>query len=75
MNRDPMIRCRRATRLLSERLDGPLPTGQRLVLAAHLMMCDRCRTADRQMVFLRAAVKAMEQSPDPLQDPPRTPPR
>jgi anti-sigma factor RsiW len=71
MNGDPMIRCRRATRLLSERLDGPLPTGQRLLLAAHLMMCDRCRTADRQMVFLRAAIKAMEQAPDPPPGAPR----
>ncbi len=71
MNGDPMIRCRRATRLLSERLDGPLPTGQRLLLAAHLMMCDRCRTADRQMDFLRTAIKAMEQAPDPPSGAPR----
>jgi predicted anti-sigma-YlaC factor YlaD len=68
---NPMIRCRQAARLLSERLDGPLPTGQRLQLAFHLGLCDGCRNADRQLAFLRAAVRAMDAAPDPPPDPPR----
>jgi hypothetical protein len=71
MNVSPMIPCSLAARLLSERLDGPLPSGQRLRLAGHLLLCDGCRAADRQFTFLRASVKAMEQAPEPPPGPPR----
>jgi hypothetical protein len=71
MNLNPRIPCSQAARLLSERLDAPLPTGPRLRLAGHLLICDACRNADRQLVFLRAAVKAMDAASDPPPDPPR----
>lgn len=75
MNVNPMIPCSLAARLLSDRLDGPLPTGQRLRLNGHLLLCDGCRTADRQFAFLRASVKAMDQAPEPPSEPPSEPPR
>jgi hypothetical protein len=75
MNLNPTIRCRQAARLLSERLDAPLPTGQRLQLAGHLMICASCRRADRHFVFLRAAVKAMDTAPETPPDPPPGAPR
>lgn len=68
-----LIRCRRATRLLSERLDGPLPAGSRLRLAGHLLMCDACREAERQMAFLRAAVRTMDGAAAPPGRPPDPP--
>lgn len=67
------IRCRRATRLLSDRLDGPLPAGSRLRLAGHLLMCDSCREAERQMAFLRAAFRRIDEAVG-RDGPPRDPP-
>jgi predicted anti-sigma-YlaC factor YlaD len=55
------MRCRRATRLLSDRLDGPLPAGPRLWLAGHLLMCEPCREAERQLAFLHLAFGRMDE--------------
>jgi hypothetical protein len=75
MKLDPTIRCRQAARLLSERLEAPLPTGQRLQLAGHLMICASCRRADRHFVFLRTALKAMDTVPEAPPEPPSDGPR
>lgn len=39
------MRCREAQRLLSRRMDGPLPSASALVLEAHLHDCAECRLA------------------------------
>jgi anti-sigma factor RsiW len=48
--------CREAARLLTARLDGPLPLADRLALRLHLMACDACPRFDRQMRWLQTAM-------------------
>lgn len=45
--------CRRATELLSQKLDRPLRLGERLSLRVHLMMCLNCRRCDEQLQLMR----------------------
>ena len=56
-----MIKCREASRLMSQAMDQPLPAWQRLALVLHLAICDACRNARRQMLALRAAVARLMQ--------------
>jgi hypothetical protein len=53
------ITCRDAHRLLSDRMDRPLPRGERWRLWLHLRFCDMCSRVDRQMAFLRSAVRRL----------------
>lgn len=55
----PRITCRQAHQLLSERLDRPLETGDRWRLWLHLRFCDMCSRVERQMDFLRQAVRRL----------------
>jgi hypothetical protein len=52
-----MLNCKEASRLMSRRLDEPLPLGRRLALRLHLLLCDACRHFDRQTVLLREAMR------------------
>jgi hypothetical protein len=56
-----MIRCREASRLLSEAQDAPLGRTVRWRLRLHLAMCDRCRNFGRQLAFIRAAARKRQQ--------------
>lgn len=61
-----MMNCRQATELMSQQMDRPLTTKERLALRFHLMMCSGCRNFDQQMHDLRKItrvyVKGMETS-------------
>ncbi|MCE9682494.1 zf-HC2 domain-containing protein [Halomonas alkalisoli] len=55
-----MIMCRRATELMSQRLDRPLVWQQRLSLRFHLAMCGACSQCNRQFDVLHEAGKRFE---------------
>ena len=48
-----MMNCKRATELLSEQLDRPLSTKEKVALGVHLTMCTGCRLFSQQMQGLR----------------------
>ena len=48
-----MISCKRATELLSQKMDQKLSLWQRFVLRFHLLMCSACRRFGVQMGDLR----------------------
>ena len=52
-----LLRCREATRLISQQLDRPLPLVSRLVLRVHLSLCDACTRFQQQAIFLREAAR------------------
>ena len=51
------IDCKQATRLISKRQERPLGLGNRILLKLHLGWCVACVQFDRQMGFLRRAMK------------------
>ena len=59
MNGSFRITCKQAHQLLSERLDRPLPRAERWRLWLHLRFCEMCSRFERQMDFLRAAVRRL----------------
>jgi Putative zinc-finger len=63
-----MLTCREVTHLVSEGLDRDLGFGERVALRVHFAICHGCGTFNRQMSFLREAVKRLgdpEHSPEP----------
>jgi hypothetical protein len=52
-----LIPCRHAHALISARMDGPLDGGDRLRLWLHLRLCALCKHIDRQMAFMREAMR------------------
>jgi len=54
-----LIPCRHAHELLSQRLDEPLGRGARLRLWLHLRLCDACSKVERQLDFMRRAVRRL----------------
>ncbi|MCV2401805.1 zf-HC2 domain-containing protein [Marinomonas sp. C2222] len=48
-----MMNCKRATELLSEKLDRPLSTKEKVALGIHTTMCVSCRLFSQQMQGLR----------------------
>lgn len=54
-----LIPCRHAHELLSERMDQPLAAGDRLRLWLHLRLCDMCARVERQMDFMREAMRRL----------------
>lgn len=59
-----MIMCRRATQLMSQRLDQPLSWAQRFSLYLHLSMCGPCRHCNRQFELLHRAGRRFEPEQD-----------
>ena len=51
--------CKEAHRLLSDRLDRPLPVTERWRLWLHLRFCEMCTRFARHMDFLRTAVRRL----------------
>jgi hypothetical protein len=49
--------CRDASRLQAEAFDRPLTPWQRFGLRMHLLLCGWCRRYERQLRFLRRAVR------------------
>lgn len=51
------LSCREVTRLVSQMQDTPVPLLQRIKLRLHLAICDGCTRFERQVRFLRAAMR------------------
>lgn len=54
-----MLSCREATRLISQSLDEPLPFRRRIALKFHLLMCRFCSRYQKQMVWIREAMRSL----------------
>jgi hypothetical protein len=54
-----MLTCKEASRLVSEGLDRRLGFFERVGLRLHLAICDGCTNFQRQMAFLRRAVREL----------------
>jgi len=52
-----ILSCKDATRLLSQAQDRPLSSFRRWRLSLHLMTCDACTRFERQLEFLREALR------------------
>lgn len=54
--------CKQATQLLSEKMDRPLTTKEKLALKMHTAMCSGCRQFSAQMEDLRFISKRYTKS-------------
>lgn len=52
-----MLTCKQATHLVSERLDRKLSRRERFALRLHVWLCNNCRRFERQINYIRQAVK------------------
>ncbi|MCW4630551.1 zf-HC2 domain-containing protein [Marinomonas sp. KJ51-3] len=52
------MKCKQATQMLSEKLDRPLSTKEKINLAMHTAICSPCRQFGQQMETLRALSQA-----------------
>jgi hypothetical protein len=52
-----MLSCREASRLVSRMHDEELSAWQRWRLRAHLAVCEACARFERQLRFLRVAMR------------------
>ncbi|MCE8034104.1 zf-HC2 domain-containing protein [Billgrantia tianxiuensis] len=64
-----MIMCRRATELMSQRLDQPLQWSERLSLRLHLAMCGACSQCNRQFELLHRAGDRFDPEPNEERSP------
>ena len=51
------ISCKDASRLISQMQDGDIPFRQRARIRLHLLLCDACTRFEKQVRFLRAALR------------------
>jgi hypothetical protein len=51
------ISCKDASRLISQLQDGNIPLPERLRIRLHLLLCDACTRFERQVRFLREALR------------------
>jgi hypothetical protein len=51
------LSCQQASRLLSQRLDEPLPFGTRVRLRLHLAYCNACTNLSRQFQAMALAMR------------------
>ena len=51
--------CKEVSRLISEGQDQDLPTGDRVRVRLHFVICQTCRNFDEQMQFIRRAMRKM----------------
>ena len=56
-----IISCKDASRLVSQREDAPLSAWQRLALRLHLSVCAACTRFEKQITFLRDAMRQYRQ--------------
>jgi hypothetical protein len=59
-----MLPCREVSRLVSQGLDRALGLGERVALRLHFVICEGCRNFNRQMRFLRRAMRRLPESAD-----------
>ena len=56
-----IISCKDASRLVSQEQDARMSFWQRVTLRLHLSVCDACTRFERQIRFLRAAMRKYSQ--------------
>ncbi len=56
-----MLTCKDASRLISEGQERPMKRMEHWGLRIHLWMCDNCRRFERQIQFLRKALRILGQ--------------
>lgn len=54
------LRCREAAQLSSQALDRNLSFGERVRLRAHLAICGGCTNFEKQLAFLRRALRELQ---------------
>lgn len=59
-----MLSCREVTRLVSQRQDRALTLGERVALRLHFAICEGCRSVNKQIDFLRRAVRRLAERAD-----------
>lgn len=59
-----MLNCKEVSQVVSQGLDRRLGLGERLAVRLHLAICSGCRAFERQMAFLRKAVKRLPGAAD-----------
>jgi len=59
-----MLKCKQASVLMSQRLDGKLSPWQALQLRLHLLLCDGCRNFNKQIAFLRQGCQRLFDAAD-----------
>ena len=52
-----MLTCKEVSRLQSQALDRNLRLGERLTLRVHMGVCDACTRVNKQMGFMRKALR------------------
>ena len=52
-----ILSCKEVTRLVSQGMDRRLPFGRRVSLRVHFAICGGCTNFNKQMAFLRQAVR------------------
>ena len=55
-----MISCKRATELISKRMEEPLTISEELALRVHLFICECCEKFKQQVELLRNAFSSVE---------------
>ncbi|MDC8802836.1 zf-HC2 domain-containing protein [Halomonas pacifica] len=63
-----MMMCKRATELMSQRLDRPLRWQERLSLRFHLTLCSACQQCDRQFQLLHRIHERFDAPHDSTQE-------
>lgn len=58
-----MLDCRALAQLLSQSQDRAPPLAIQARMRLHLMSCQACRNADKQMRFVRKAMRAVRVDP------------
>ena len=59
-----MLGCKEVTRLVSQGLDRGLTLGERTALRLHFAVCEGCRNMNRQLAFLRTAIRRLSTRDD-----------
>ena len=60
-----MLSCKEVTRLVSQGLDRELSLGERTMLRFHFVICRGCRNVNRQLAFLRSALRQLAEPENP----------
>jgi len=53
------LTCHEVSHLLSQAQDADLSAGERARLRLHMVLCDACRNVERQLAFLRRAMRGL----------------
>ncbi|MFZ5523534.1 MAG: zf-HC2 domain-containing protein [Pseudomonadota bacterium] len=54
-----MLNCKQNTELLSQAQERPVTLREKMAMRMHLLMCDGCRNFEKQLAFIRKAVREL----------------